>query len=1211
MKVLYTNMASSVESWLVEAEGVLDASARKIVGLDVEYDKSRDSYFRKKKAAVIQLCYGENVLVYHIYHADEKCPKLHDFLWGWRYIFARFCIAEDKNILGRADLPVHNLKDIQQIWRDPEKSWKRTQGLKDVAAAIIDPYYEQMKDGFGNTEHSMWANAPPLPEKHLEYAARDAYATYESYVDEKKNGHGDYLKLIYLRGAPSIDEAAAPISQEDSLPEGPPSIDEAAAPNRQEVSLPVDAPSVEDAPSIADASLFVQPAGDTLEKTGVDSDSEQTESDNVGDGKEDTEGGNDDLNDAKEDLQDGTGGDDAFFEHGAAPLAESPLVSLDSQIVPFEPVEKSVATPDVPSAAIEHPPKSSDFVPASEYVEFDPDIFTSQRWNADISSQEDAAVRDAVIKCDPINISSQDDPAVKNAVNKSDEDGSLGDKITRLKGFQLSPLNIFISQGILPNGVVAVKRILNNHTIDEKLFYREVDSLLNVNHHNIVRFLGYCATTDQTAIKIEDELRGLEWGTRYKLIKDICQAMNYLHMEKHIIHMDLKPDNILLDDNMVAKVTDFGLSRLDGKSKTMSEARCGSFGYMAPEYLHGGWMSVRSDIYSLGVIIIELVTGYKDIAHDKYNAVLRRWRHRLRKSGKETSLSYQQVTKCIEIGLRCKENDPFRRPFIDEILRDITNVEDANRQISKATESTVGQICPYTEDDILGIEPLQICFPFNLKKQISCSFQLTNDTDAYIAFDILTSSPLPYSIQPMKDIVPPQSKRSVNITLQSQEKAPRDVLRANEFTVRSAKLNGPLACEDITTDMFNAMPGDTVDEVNLDVFFDTELQNKPLDVLPPKLLFPFQPNKLVPCSLNITNNSNEPVVFMLKKNVDNCHRIFEELMKEVELGKRTSTKMEEEMSKHLECFVRLPLSGIIPAQSTCTLVVTTLKKENLPEKIDDDLVLMYCKAYEFTHHHTGDTEYSTDFRLARIFGSDTMHSVALKAAYVAQGEMTFVNLVATVEVKNADRLTTIVSVLFVARKQWFLVWTSDSLIHVYNYKSEMQEITRFSHDRRSVTSLVVHPTHPYVLSLAGTEIKAWDWDKGWECIRTFKDGIGRHVLNQIAIDPTDTNSFAAASESGEVKVWNFDSPEPKYTLSGHSKQVNCLYFFTRDDQQFLLTGSSDKTAKIWDMQQKICVKTLEGFLSEVISVISHPNLPLLITGTRHGPFYLWSSINFR
>src|SRR3954451_20893167 len=120
----------------MQAEEFLDASDRKIVGLDVEYDKTRESYNNKKKPAVIQLCYGNDVLVYHIYHADEKCPKLRDFLYGWRYIFAGFCISEDKNVLGRADLPVHNVKDIQQVWRDRGKSWKRTQGLKDVAGAI-------------------------------------------------------------------------------------------------------------------------------------------------------------------------------------------------------------------------------------------------------------------------------------------------------------------------------------------------------------------------------------------------------------------------------------------------------------------------------------------------------------------------------------------------------------------------------------------------------------------------------------------------------------------------------------------------------------------------------------------------------------------------------------------------------------------------------------------------------------------------------------------------------------------------------------------------------------------------------------------------------------------------------------------------------------------------------------------------------------------
>uniref|UniRef100_A0ACD5WD64 Uncharacterized protein n=1 Tax=Avena sativa TaxID=4498 RepID=A0ACD5WD64_AVESA len=196
-----------------------------------------------------------------------------------------------------------------------------------------------------------------------------------------------------------------------------------------------------------------------------------------------------------------------------------------------------------------------------------------------------------------------------------------------------------VYKGVVQNRNVAVKRIMSSHTVDERLFYREVNSLLTINHPNIVRFLGFCASTDQTAIKIEgsrdhiyaeirerllcfeyisngnlqkhitDELRGLNWSTRYRLIKEICDALHYLHMEKYIYHMDLKPANILLDKDMVAKITDFGLSRLDEKSQTMSVDRHGTIGYCAPEYLSCGKMSFKSDIYSLGMIIIELVTG--------------------------------------------------------------------------------------------------------------------------------------------------------------------------------------------------------------------------------------------------------------------------------------------------------------------------------------------------------------------------------------------------------------------------------------------------------------------------------------------------------------------------------------------------------------------------------------------------------------------------
>lgn len=70
-----------------------------------------------------------------------------------------------------------------------------------------------------------------------------------------------------------------------------------------------------------------------------------------------------------------------------------------------------------------------------------------------------------------------------------------------------------------------------------------------------------------------DELRVLEWQTRYQIIQGICEGLHHLHKEKGIIHMDLKPANILLDENMVPKITDFGLSRLDEKSQTLSENR--------------------------------------------------------------------------------------------------------------------------------------------------------------------------------------------------------------------------------------------------------------------------------------------------------------------------------------------------------------------------------------------------------------------------------------------------------------------------------------------------------------------------------------------------------------------------------------------------------------------------------------------------------------
>ncbi|XP_037481842.1 putative receptor-like protein kinase At4g00960 [Triticum dicoccoides] len=209
-----------------------------------------------------------------------------------------------------------------------------------------------------------------------------------------------------------------------------------------------------------------------------------------------------------------------------------------------------------------------------------------------------------------------------------------------------------VYKGVIGNRTVAVKRIMSSMTINQKLFLREVDSQMDVSHENVVRFLGLCSHTVETPVRnpdsrgyilaeirerllcfeyvsngsldkyIADELRGLEWDIRYQIIKGICAGLHYLHEEKRILHMDLKPANILLDDQMVPKITDFGLSRPVENPQTMTTNHFSSPGYGAPENLFGrGTMSVQSDMYSLGVIIVELVTGERKGIPDNKNNI--------------------------------------------------------------------------------------------------------------------------------------------------------------------------------------------------------------------------------------------------------------------------------------------------------------------------------------------------------------------------------------------------------------------------------------------------------------------------------------------------------------------------------------------------------------------------------------------------------------
>ncbi|CAN6347737.1 unnamed protein product [Urochloa humidicola] len=269
-----------------------------------------------------------------------------------------------------------------------------------------------------------------------------------------------------------------------------------------------------------------------------------------------------------------------------------------------------------------------------------------------------------------------------------------------------------VYKGTLPNGaIIAVKNFVSMAEVKDKQFKNEVDNLMRVRHQNIVRFVGYCyetwmkymeyngkqifAETPQRLLCFEympngsldryisEESHGLDWHKRYKIIRGICCGLSYLHegcqINCSIIHLDLKPANILLDDNMVPKIADFGLSRLfnDQKTRTCATLPFGSLGYMAPEYTFQGTITTKADIYSLGVIIIEIVAGHKISPYDTGESrtefvelVFGNWRNRLEASPSCTSLEiyYQEIKTCLEIGLSCVKFDPGERPSIRDII---------------------------------------------------------------------------------------------------------------------------------------------------------------------------------------------------------------------------------------------------------------------------------------------------------------------------------------------------------------------------------------------------------------------------------------------------------------------------------------------------------------------------------------------------------------
>lgn len=176
---------------------------------------------------------------------------------------------------------------------------------------------------------------------------------------------------------------------------------------------------------------------------------------------------------------------------------------------------------------------------------------------------------------------------------------------------------------------VAVKQLKVGGGQGEKEFRAEVDIISRIHHRHLVTLVGYCVTENHRLLvyefvsnnTLEHHLHGkglpvMDWSKRMKIAIGSARGLTYLHEDCHprIIHRDIKSANILLDDAFEAKVADFGLAKLTNDAMTHVSTRVmGTFGYMAPEYASSGKLTDRSDVFSFGVVLLELISGRKPV----------------------------------------------------------------------------------------------------------------------------------------------------------------------------------------------------------------------------------------------------------------------------------------------------------------------------------------------------------------------------------------------------------------------------------------------------------------------------------------------------------------------------------------------------------------------------------------------------------------------
>ncbi|KAL3747282.1 hypothetical protein ACJRO7_016117 [Eucalyptus globulus] len=258
-----------------------------------------------------------------------------------------------------------------------------------------------------------------------------------------------------------------------------------------------------------------------------------------------------------------------------------------------------------------------------------------------------------------------------------------------------------VYSGILEDGTkVAVKVLKREDQQGGREFLAEIEMLSRLHHRNLVKLIGICAEERVRCLvyelipngSVESHLHGvdkeaapLDWGARMKIALGSARGLAYLHEDSspRVIHRDFKASNILLEHDFTPKVSDFGLARtaMDEENRHISTRVMGTFGYVAPEYAMTGHLLVKSDVYSYGVVLLELLTGRKpvDMSQPPGQENLVAWARPLLTSreGLEAMLDqslgpnvpFDSVAKVAAIASMCVQPEVSHRPFMGEVVQ--------------------------------------------------------------------------------------------------------------------------------------------------------------------------------------------------------------------------------------------------------------------------------------------------------------------------------------------------------------------------------------------------------------------------------------------------------------------------------------------------------------------------------------------------------------